>query len=577
MGAVDLIWDRRLGRAVALKTMHPERTTRAELLARFEREARIQGQLEHPGVVPVYELGMRADGSIYFTMKRVRGHTLEQVIVGLAAGEELVTREYGLRRLLSAFVTVCLTIEFVHRRGVLHRDLKPANVILGDFGEVHVIDWGIARLIDAGAGAGDGEGERRSETIIDTGEVAGATLAGALVGTPGYMAPEQVRGAPVDARSDVYALGSILFEILALEPLHPASGVPAQIASTVHGLADPRPSRRARRDVGPELDAICERALALDPNDRFPSARELAQAVEAHLDGVQDTAKRVALAAEHVTKARAALARARSDPERAIEERGAAIRELSAAVSLNPKAREPLELLARTAAEVPTQLPRAADAALGEHRAAQRRQAARNGMRALMTLLALVPVLSFIAAGGFLGLMPLFVLLAAYTAWMWWVSRQKRMTRFEAIVSALLGAAVAGVLSEFGPFALVPTAVLGIGVIIIVHSKADRLSRRVVMLIGVLAVLAPYALGYFGVLADRYVFSLREMTGVAVHAGSERVFNLLLVVIGGIAAVVTPMAILGRTLDQLLEAERRLFGQAWQLERLIDRPDDRQP
>jgi serine/threonine-protein kinase len=140
MGAVDLIWDRRLGRAVALKTMHPGRAARAELVARFEREARIQGQLEHPGVVPVYELGLRADGSVFFTMKRVRGLTLETVISGLAQGAPEVERDYGLRRLLAAFVTVCLTIEFVHRRGVLHRDLKPANVILGDFGEVHVID-----------------------------------------------------------------------------------------------------------------------------------------------------------------------------------------------------------------------------------------------------------------------------------------------------------------------------------------------------------------------------------------------------------------------------------------------------
>ncbi|MCU1279757.1 MAG: Serine/threonine protein kinase PrkC, regulator of stationary phase, partial [bacterium] len=215
MGEVALVFDRQIGRDVALKQLRPEARRDDVARARFAREARIQGQLEHPAVVPVYDLGGADDGSLYFTMKRVRGTALGDVLSALASGEEAVGKRFSRRRILTAFSQICLTAHYAHERGVVHRDIKPDNIMLGDYGEVYLLDWGLARIeagddltdpaMRAGLGAGDGR-----------------TRAGQVLGTLGYMAPEQARGehATLDARADVYALGAILFEILTLQPLY---------------------------------------------------------------------------------------------------------------------------------------------------------------------------------------------------------------------------------------------------------------------------------------------------------------------------------------------------------------------
>ena len=329
MGEVLAAQDLRIGREVAVKRMISSKPD-SEQTARFLREARIQARLEHPAIVPVHELGVDAEGRPFFTMKRLTGRTLGQ---RQAEGMPL-------NRLLRAFVEVCLAIEFAHARGVIHRDLKPSNVMLGDYGEVYVIDWGIARVL-----TDDDEPRNRQ---WDIGTLDEGTKSGALLGTPGYMAPEQIRGQRATPAADVYALGSMLFEILAGHILHKRGE--AGIGST---LGNPQVSPAARfpdRAIPPELDALCFAALAEDPEAR-PTAHDLAERVQAFLDGDRDLERRRELAAEQLASAREALA---SD---APDARATGMRRAGRALALDPRSEEAAELVSSLVLDPPPALP----------------------------------------------------------------------------------------------------------------------------------------------------------------------------------------------------------------------------
>jgi len=277
MGEVKLCRDRTVGREVAMKVIRrgdrdsPRRW-------RFVREARVQGQLEHPAVVPVYDFGVDPQGDLYFTMRRVRGVSLAEVVDALADGDPTTERRWGRRRLLTAFSQVCLAVDFFHMRGGIHRDLKPSNIMLGEFGETYILDWGLVKLVEARSGD--------RESLVDASNAA-TTGHGSVLGTPGYMSPEQLRGEVerVGPRSDVYSLGAILFEVLAREPLHPRTATKEKLLSVLRTDGG-RPSQRKKaRGVATALDDMVEKATRLEPEDRHLSARAFSEAIEEYLDG----------------------------------------------------------------------------------------------------------------------------------------------------------------------------------------------------------------------------------------------------------------------------------------------------
>ncbi|MEM1413919.1 MAG: serine/threonine-protein kinase, partial [Myxococcota bacterium] len=279
MGRVELVLDQHLGREVALKELltrpglDGSPALSAGLVTRFLREARVTGQLEHQGIVPVYELGQRSDGTPYYTMRRIRGRSLAALL-----GEQPDLA--GRLGLLTSFRHVCEAVAYAHDRGVIHRDLKPENVMVGEFGETLVVDWGLAKV----RGEPDDAGEPSARPAISGGD-SQATLDGHAIGTPRYMSPEQARGdvAAIDERSDVYGLGAMLFELLSGKPPHDGKSAIDVIRQVLEH--DPRPVLEVVPDAPRELAAIADRALARAPGARYADATELLAEIAAYQDG----------------------------------------------------------------------------------------------------------------------------------------------------------------------------------------------------------------------------------------------------------------------------------------------------
>jgi serine/threonine protein kinase/Tfp pilus assembly protein PilF len=286
LGRVRLAYDRQICREVAIKELLPHSLRSADKVNRFLREARVTGQLEHPGVVPIYATGLDRDGNPFYAMKRIGGRPLVQAIReyhALRPGDEL--RAQRLNELLSVFRSICQTMAFAHRRGVLHRDLKPQNVIVGDFGEAIVVDWGLAKILRRDQRAGVEESTATGEAVLgDSGgpiplvdpDVNLETQMGTVVGTIAYMSPEQARGDATDHRSDIYSLGAILFELVTGEP--PFRGKGQTILEQVKQGRIRQP-RAVNPHVPRPLAAVCLKAMAKDPRDRYGSAKELAEEI----------------------------------------------------------------------------------------------------------------------------------------------------------------------------------------------------------------------------------------------------------------------------------------------------------
>jgi serine/threonine-protein kinase len=282
IGQVWLALDGDLGRQVALKELRPERADNQALGARFLEEAKITGQLEHPGIVPVYELARRSeDGHPFYTMRFIRGRTLAEVIREYH-GERRAGQAgpMGLAALLTAFVAVCHAVAYAHSRRVIHRDLKPQNVVLGDFGEVVVLDWGLAKLGDRPE-----DSAALASVALAGQEDREATMQGQVLGTPAYMAPEQAEGRLdwVGRHSDIYGLGALLYEILTDRPPFEGSETHDVLRRVV---AEEPPRIRTVVPTAPAaLEAVCRKAMAKDPTDRYGMAGELAAEVQQFLAG----------------------------------------------------------------------------------------------------------------------------------------------------------------------------------------------------------------------------------------------------------------------------------------------------
>jgi serine/threonine protein kinase len=295
MGAVIKGRDTDLGRDLAVKVLLERHRDNPTLIRRFIEEAQIGGQLQHPGIVPVYELGCFDDRRPFFTMKLVKGHTLAALLA--ARPETAADRP----RFLGIFEAVCQTVAYAHARGVIHRDLKPGNVMVGSFGEVQVVDWGLAKVLRSESVIDKDTPEAERETILQTarsGSETHASRAGSVLGTPEYMPPEQARGEidAVDERADVFALGGILCEILTGHP--PCSGrTPVEIhRKSTNGDMALAFERLAACGADVELVQVARRCLAPDARERPRDAGDLARAMTAYMAGVQDRLRAAELA-----------------------------------------------------------------------------------------------------------------------------------------------------------------------------------------------------------------------------------------------------------------------------------------
>lgn len=563
MGAVRLYQDRWISRDVAIKQLRPDCAKRPSLRYRFLREAQIQGQLQHPGVLPVYDMGLTHEGDPYFTMRRLNGHTLEEIVEGLHDNDAGTLAHYSRRRILAALAQVCLTVAFAHNRGVVHRDLKPANIMLGDFGEVYVLDWGVAKLTGA-------ELTIEMDANADDAEAAGHTSPGAILGTPGYMAPEQAAKADdVDGRSDVYALGAILFEVLTLEPLHPRDDVDRALESTMLGV-DARPSsRKPRVPVRPELDDLCVRATSLERGER-PTAREMADIIQSCLDGEQELEQRRTQAQRHTVSAQVSLALADRGGAGADKLRSKAMGELTRALALDPTHEPAVRTMMRAMVSSPDVLPPEAEERL---RAVADRDRARAAGRAALTFLiwlALLPILYVLGVRDpvWFGVMALPVsVLVGLNAYL---SKAGRATPgLNVLTIVLVFAAVASLGALVGPLGLVPAVSITAAATLMISLRADSRMRWFIGTLSVLAIGAPLSAQVLGWLPPSYAFASE---GILVLPLAVDLPNVGTAIVIGAAIVMTLLAgnvLVARAVQALVEGERKLFARAWQTQQLM--------
>ena len=270
--------DFHLSRVVAHKSLKPELADDPFENQRFLREARVTAMLQHPNTIPVYELSRNNSGHYYFTMKLVEGSTLREILNGEADIDDW--GQTPLRRMIDVLIQVSHALDYAHNHGVVHRDVKPANILLGPFGEVLLLDWGLAKVWGMAAYE-----DSPLETIEEATAQPSLTGQGSLQGTVLYMSPEQIEESPdLDHRSDVYSVGATLYEVLTGEEMISRGTLHEMMTEVLAGNPMAPSERAPDRDIPEELEQICMRCIARDPEDRYATAHDLLVALQTWSD-----------------------------------------------------------------------------------------------------------------------------------------------------------------------------------------------------------------------------------------------------------------------------------------------------
>ncbi len=292
VGLIRACRDTELLRPLVMKTLKDGRSASPEALRKFVLEAQITAQLEHPNIVPVHDFGYFPNGEPFFTMKHINGQSLKKILKQLRQGDRHAEMRFSRLKLLNIFEQICMALGFAHSRGIIHHDIKPGNIMLGDFGETLLLDWGLAEFVDPADDPRSAYEARlapqREEKVI--------------AGTPVYMSPEQVRGEKLDYRSDIYALGAVLYEILCLRPPFQNSN-PAELLSDIQLRHPKAPSVWApERMIPSQLDRICLKCLEKSPQNRYENTDQLIADLDAYLSGVEDLDRRAKQSEEKLSE-----------------------------------------------------------------------------------------------------------------------------------------------------------------------------------------------------------------------------------------------------------------------------------
>jgi serine/threonine-protein kinase len=264
------------GRTIAVKSLLPQMRYDRRERRRLLREARVTAQLQHPNTVPVYDIGDDPNEGIYFTMKRISGENLFEILKRIARGDEATIEAFPVSRRLATVLGACQALSYAHARGVIHRDVKPENIWVGNFGEVILLDWGVAKVWGH---ADDSEPMSRSSLKprgSDEGQLQTLTGGGQRPGTPLYMSPEQVNGnRGIDERSDIFSVGVCLYEVLAIREPFRGHTIDETFENITHREVEPPSERAPERGISPAADAVVMKALQKRPGDRYQSMREM--------------------------------------------------------------------------------------------------------------------------------------------------------------------------------------------------------------------------------------------------------------------------------------------------------------